>query len=370
MPDNHTTKASRWVKPGLGRAGLCLLGILLAICLTALTSCAKREASRPPQESKELARIYEREAVTAVFKLDNQKPNIAERIRLTLEVTAPEEYDATMPSVGEKLGQFRVVDCRSTPPVLVGGSQIRQIRTYILEPFLPGEYSMPPMKVAFRPRGGQESDKQELETDEIKIQVKSVLPDNGDSARIHEISPPVDVPAARSQWFWFAMAGGLAVVGLISGGIYWYHRRPPGIALETVISAHELALQALEQLSAGDFLEKGEIKQFYQQVSEILRYYLENRFGLHAPEQTTDEFLFILTTNDALEPRHKRLLRNVLKHCDLVKFAEHQPCREDIQNTFDGCRSFVAETRVGLQSVSSRGRAAPARENPMETQNA
>jgi hypothetical protein len=52
----------------------------------------------------------------------------------------------------------------------------------------------------------ERGDKQELETDEIKIQVKSVLPDNGDSTRIHEISPPVDVPAARCQWFWFAMA--------------------------------------------------------------------------------------------------------------------------------------------------------------------
>ncbi|NIP95469.1 MAG: hypothetical protein GWO24_19305 [Akkermansiaceae bacterium] len=96
---------------------------------------------------------------------------------------------------------------------------------------------------------------------------------------------------------------------------------------------------------AEDLPGKGEMKPFYQRISDILRHYIENRFGLHAPERTTEEFLGELGSGQALDPAHKPLLGKFLSHCDLVKFAEYQPSRDDIQSTFDSCKDFILETK-------------------------
>ena len=97
---------------------------------------------------------------------------------------------------------------------------------------------------------------------------------------------------------------------------------------------------------AEDLPRKGEIKPFYQRISDILRHYIENRFGLHAPEQTTEEFLGLMQASPALPPVYQGLLKEFLQHCDLVKFAEHVPSTEDIQNTFDACKNFIFETKA------------------------
>ena len=56
----------------------------------------------------------------------------------------------------------------------------------------------------------------------------------------------------------------------------------------------------------------------------MLRHYIEDRFGLRAPEQTTEEFLAELRQKHVFGERQKDLLRAFLEHCDLVKFAELQ----------------------------------------------
>ena len=96
---------------------------------------------------------------------------------------------------------------------------------------------------------------------------------------------------------------------------------------------------------AENLPEQQRIKEFYSRISDILRHYIENRFGLHAPEQTTEEFLGALSVTRTLTPPQKELLKAFLKHCDLVKFAEHIPGDEDIQRTFDSCKHFILETR-------------------------
>ena len=118
-------------------------------------------------------------------------------------------------------------------------------------------------------------------------------------------------------------------------------------------AAHEIAYAALEELLAENLVAKGEMKTFYLRLSNILRHYIENRFDLSAPEQTTEEFLDDLRTRDALIPLHKELLKKFLQHCDMVKFARHQPTNEEIQQIFDACKQFIAETETAEPRPSS-----------------
>jgi hypothetical protein len=84
---------------------------------------------------------------------------------------------------------------------------------------------------------------------------------------------------------------------------------------------------------------------FYLRLSNVLRHYIEDRFGLRAPEQTTEEFLAELGRGQPFAPAHKELLQSFLEHCDLVKFAELEPTRGEAETAVALCRQFVDETK-------------------------
>ena len=99
---------------------------------------------------------------------------------------------------------------------------------------------------------------------------------------------------------------------------------------------------------AENLVEKGEVKRFYQRISDILRRYIERRFGINAPEQTTEEFLAGIKTRHDFPETYHALIKSFLTRCDLVKFAEHQPTTENIQQIFDSCKDFIIGTQHAL----------------------
>ena len=109
------------------------------------------------------------------------------------------------------------------------------------------------------------------------------------------------------------------------------------------VPPHEVAYDALRRLLALRLIEKGEIERFFVFLSAILREYIESRFGVHAPERTTEEFLEEATRHRALES-HRARLGEFLRLCDQVKFARYQPDDSTIQQAFDVVKRFIAET--------------------------
>jgi hypothetical protein len=129
-----------------------------------------------------------------------------------------------------------------------------------------------------------------------------------------------------------------------AGWLLLRSRRAKGVT-GSYVTAHEIAYRNLEALVARNLIEQGLIKEFYERISGVLRYYVEHRFSLHAPDRTTEEFLVELQTTDVLSPSDKEVLTEFLTHCDLVKFAKHDPTTEQIQRTFDLVKSFIEKTK-------------------------
>lgn len=334
-----------------GRAGELFAFAALVLCLLsfALTGCGQRKQEELKSVSFEhgLEKVYERGPLKVVMRLDKPTPTIAERVTLQLEVTASEEYEVTPPKFGEKLEQFGIADFSETQPELVEEGKTRQSRTYILEPFLSGEYLIPAMTYRFKKRDGSEDKEHELQTEELTVKVSSLLAEDAAKLEIHEIAPPVELAKPAPGWLWPLVAGiGAVAVAVVI--MILLARRKSKEAVVARIPPHEVAFAELERLVAENLPEKGELKTFYQRVSDILRHYIENRFGLRAPERTTEEFLNELKSGEALDANHKSLLGGFLKHCDLVKFAELQPTHDDIQSTFDSCKNFILETKESM----------------------
>jgi hypothetical protein len=312
-------------------------------------SCKKKDESNGPAGEKGSAGIHEswgRGPVTVKLDADRKEITIADRLTLKITVISDEDDEIELPAFGAELDQFGIVDYHTTGPELMGEGKKKIGRSYILEPFLSGDYTIPPMKIRFREPDKAGGESHEIMTEKISIKVKSLLPGDRKKMKLHEISPPMDLPRSAALWVWIGIGGCILAVAGTTGFIIVRKKRRASDRSEPKIPAHELAFAELERLVSEDLARKGEIKSFYQRISDILRHYIENRFGINAPEQTTEEFLTGLRSRKDFSKDHNTLLKNFLHHCDLVKFAEHQPRTEDIQNTFDSCRDFIAGTAI------------------------
>ena len=305
---------------------------ILLFSLLPLVSCAPGDNQQAP--TYEIEQHYESGPFELTVKVSRAEITVAGRIELALEAVAAEGQEVEFPRLGEEVGEFRLIDAGAAAPRLLEGDRLLTRTSYQLEPFLPGDYEIPPMKVRF----GEDT---VIETRPITVRVVSVLPASDETPDIKEIVPPVELPGLE-PWVYWAMAGLLA---LAAGGYFFWRRRRLRQHFEPPLLPHQIALRELRKLQGDDLILKGQAKLFYLRLSLILRRYIEDRFGLRAPESTTEEFLADLGADPTFVPRQKELLKQFLEHCDMVKFAEHSPTRDEIDQAINTCAQFIAETR-------------------------
>jgi uncharacterized protein DUF4381 len=158
---------------------------------------------------------------------------------------------------------------------------------------------------------------------------------------IHDIKGLVPLPHG---WWW------LCLLLLVAAVAFWlWKRRKSTTATETVppLSPYEVALQALRQLRE----ENPPVEQFYTRLSNIVRQYLEGQLGLHAPERTTEEFLYEVSRDRSLSAEHGELLGAFLQESDLVKFAKFLPSANDMDRAFAAAEKFVRDTQPRAEEV-------------------
>jgi hypothetical protein len=197
------------------------------------------------------------------------------------------------------------------------------------------------LTVQYRIGGG---DLERVDGEDVGIVVASLLEQQADAADIRDIKGPVAVPF---DWTLVLVAGAIAVA---VGGLAWLAahllRRinaPPGAAAPRPADVE--ALEALARLRERRLAEAEDRARWYVDLSAIVRRYIEGRFGLRAPEMTTEEFIHSVQRDSPLSPSHRELLGAFLADCDLVKFARHVPDLAAAERAYDAARTFVMETR-------------------------
>ncbi|HZV37065.1 MAG TPA: hypothetical protein VFB72_20985, partial [Verrucomicrobiae bacterium] len=158
------------------------------------------------------------------------------------------------------------------------------------------------------------------------------------AADIRAPKPPVEIP---DVWLW--VWGVLVVLAVIAAAYfawrYWRKKAstPPPVR---VISSHERARLKLQQALALI----SQPKPFCILVSDTARWYLEERFHFHAPERTTEEFLYELQSSDLLLPEQKTSLGEFLSMCDMVKFARYEPGMAELEALHQSAVRLIDET--------------------------
>jgi hypothetical protein len=161
---------------------------------------------------------------------------------------------------------------------------------------------------------------------------------------IKDVKPPLNMP---DLWWLLWLVLGLIAV---AAGIYFFLRyknapRSPVVLQVPELPAWEKAYQQLEALRQENLLDKGFFNEFFTRVSDIARLYMENRFNIHAPHMTTEEFLYYLGITGHLNEAQKMALKEFLNSCDMVKFAKYAPTIVEAQKNFDCARELIDETK-------------------------
>ena len=328
-----------------------MVSCALIICAVLLvcTGCKENADAKGGQTEFEIDKDYQRGPLTVHVRLDKAKMTIAETFLLEFEAAIEPGFKLQMPKVDRVLEHFGIVDWDNLGDKLDENNNVVSRYRYRLEPFLSGTFPIPAFAFQFTDVNNTEEKTYELTTEPIDIEVTSLLGEQRAELVIADIEDVVPMPKKSSYWWLWV----LGIISVIAGVCFWLYLRQKRVAelVRVFKPAHEIAYDRLRDLVKEDLVKKAKIKEFYEQISDILRHYIEHRFNLRAPERTTEEFLIELATADILGTDDKTDLGEFLKLSDLVKFAKHNPTTEQIQKTFDLVKNFIEKTKSDEKKI-------------------
>jgi len=329
FPPRRAGCACRFSRSPIGRRSLPYMLLLLAACARPAPETAAPAEPRDPVESR--------------ARVDRAVATTGDLITYTVTVDHDASYEVELPEPGAEIAGFRIVDVGREEPREEDGRVVREL-WYQLRADLVGSYVLPPITVTYRPRaevGAEAAEAQTVQTSEIFVEVQSVLPADGEVTDIRGLKPLRRIE--RPLPWWPLAAGGGAVVLAALAFLYWRRRRRPPLAPPR--PAHEIAFEALERLRRTDFADAEAVRRFHFEISEVVRAYVEGRFGLNATDLTTEEIVARLGGVRGLGGDERDLLRGFLGATDRVKFAAHEPSEEEIRATYENALTFVEVTR-------------------------
>jgi hypothetical protein len=126
--------------------------------------------------------------------------------------------------------------------------------------------------------------------------------------------------------------------------------------------AHIIALRELDRIKNEKLWQKEKIKQYYSEVTETIRIYIENRFEIPAMEYTSEETIASLKVRKGLlSDKNLSNLSQMLYLADMVKFAKYTPLPDDHNLTLVNAYFFVNDTKP--ETAQPAAKEAPAEEN-------
>jgi len=319
-----------------------------------------------------VSRTAQKGPVTITLSVTPGTMALEQHTLLTLEIIAEKgvtvldnEY-AQILGKGDRRFEYRVVRSGRRLAQLIDGGKLRWTYRSELEFFLPGEYELPPAEVSFLDvRALDEDDGEEsvptasdgvqtLETEPLTLVVRQPEGSTMSTEELKNITrlDPIDLP---KHWHLsWAPALLIGIVVIVAGAWLFGRSRRRRAEVVVRIPAHEWAQRQIAALIAEDLIVRGFVQEFHYRISAIVRGYIERRFGVSAPEMTTEEFLTAAADNRFGENVTGELAR-FLTACDLVKYARHEPGPDESEAALKAAGDFVERTRERVSPADTNG---------------
>jgi hypothetical protein len=279
--------------------------------------------------------------------VDTTLVTVGDRIHLTVSIEHAAGARIQWPDSLD-LSPFEVLAAEALTPS-GDGDRARSGVVLTLAAFELGVLEIPSFDVTVVGPGEQS---ETVSTDRFGVEVVTVGAD--ETGDIRDIRGPLALPVSVIQvsLLLLALVAGLAVALWLLKR--WRRRGDEPAVLPDLPArpAHEVALEALDRLEASRLLERGQVKEYHIEVSEILRTYVERRFSVPALEMTTREVAQGLEAV-GVHTDTREGLRRFLDRCDLVKFAKVRPDAERSRSVLELGRELVRHTAVDQEKAEA-----------------
>ena len=258
-------------------------------------------------------------------RIDSSRYKVGDWILLHVATELPRGVDSLALAAKDSLGSFEILNVEKSAP-----QNNQQEWTFRVTRFDTGDVYIPP--VPFSYRAGADTTQRIAYSNPVAVSIVSIPFDpKGD---IKDIKPPLDAPWKFQDFLPYLLA--LLIIGLVLSAYYYYRkwkkRREEGfVPVKPSIPPGQVALAALRSLEDKHLWQQGKVKQYYSEVTEIIRRFLEDQYGVFALESTSDEIIAQLMKL----PEAQALLqefRTFFTTADLVKFAKYLPTPADHEN--------------------------------------
>jgi len=298
---------------------------------------------------------------------DTDRLRIGEQLKLELSATVDVNrlkeagLQLAFPSLPDSFAHWEVVD-RSK--VDTSGSAREQLfrQVITLTSFDSGHWEIPSLKFELQAAAGAVDS---AFTAPIGIDVDNVAVDTTKAFKpIKGVrTVPINLWEAILDFlkeYWPFIVSGLVLLGLIIGWIIYMRKRPvkapapPPVSLE---APFDKAVRQLKELGAEKVWQQGNVKEYYTRLTDVLRSYFEEQFGIAALEQTSAELLQNIKPVTILNQQREKL-RGLLSLADLAKFAKLQPTPEEHEDSLQKALEIVEWTKPAAKPAESEQAAA------------
>jgi len=301
-------------------------------------------------------------------EVDTAVITIGDRIIYSIIIDRQEDLRIARPGEGLNLGGFEIKSYNFPEPVQEDGRIIERF-DFNISVYDTGKYAIPPFPVAYF-MDDTTSKFSIIEAPAIDIYVNSVM--SGDEAgELKDIKAPLEIPF---DYFLWIITISVIVAFLAAVWFIYYivkKKREKGYLFSPPPlprPAHEIALEALDELYDTELLERKAFKEFFSRLSEILRIYLEGRYYISALEETTSEIM--LEVQEHLDQYNLYAgLNELLTLSDMVKFAKFKPESEPIEKCKSFALEFVNETKLIFEESFPAENEQESSEQVIETEN-
>ena len=215
---------------------------------------------------------------------------------------------------------------------------------YTISVYQTGRVKLPDLPLIFNREDGADTVWAALGT----VEVASVLNPADSLGDIKDIKPPVKLPWTLRELLPYILLGlGIMALGAVAYILWRRYRRSKG--LEPVYTPppkppYELARQRLEELRLKKLWQNGYLKEYYSELTEIVKEYVGGRFGLNALEMTTTELLDCRARWNVDDPSYSAV-RRMLTGSDLVKFAKFKPDPHENERHLEAAFALLEATK-------------------------
>jgi hypothetical protein len=286
-------------------------------------------------------------------KLDSSLLLIGKQTNLHLSLVSDQKHPALLPVLSDTIMKgIEIVDIKKPDTVQLDNDRIQIDQDYIVTSFDSGLYYIPPF-IAIEQMDTVLSNSLMLKVFTVPVDSASVE----NLADIKEVLKPQFVWSDYAYILYILLTmGALTLVGYYLWKYLKKKKETVVIPPELLLPPDVAALQALDRIKQEKLWQQGREKEFYTQLTDALRNYIDRRYDIAAPEMTSSEIVTSLTAIKC-EKSSVSHLNQIFVIADLVKFAKFKPLADENDLSLSKAYTFVNETKeqevVAEESVAN-----------------